>query len=282
MIDVRYKARLGNNLFQYCFGRILAEGLGFALHAAPIAGFPNTANTVAGAMHEAPEQILTGHKVDIAAILADRNPRRIVLEGWFQRRDYYAPYRAKIRQWLAFDPAIRTPDLKPDLVVNVRRTDYVQLGWALPFSFYREAIERTLPAGGQLWIVTEDRHDPFLRNFAAWQPRYFDGSALEQMLFMTRAPRLVMSQSTFSWWSAFLGDMEKIVCPLPAFGPWSPAAAESEADLVDRDRFLCLPCTGLYVPTPLEQAYQRWRVGRRRWIIRANHWLGLGLSVPPQ
>ncbi len=38
MIEVRYKGRLGNNLFQYCFGRILAESLGFTLKAEYIEG----------------------------------------------------------------------------------------------------------------------------------------------------------------------------------------------------------------------------------------------------
>ena len=43
MIEVRYKGRLGNNLFQYCLGRILSEALGFALQANAIPGFPGTA-----------------------------------------------------------------------------------------------------------------------------------------------------------------------------------------------------------------------------------------------
>jgi hypothetical protein len=49
MIEVRYKGRLGNNMFQYCLGRILAEGLGFALKADPIPAFPSTAQYVDGA-----------------------------------------------------------------------------------------------------------------------------------------------------------------------------------------------------------------------------------------
>jgi hypothetical protein len=281
MIDVHYKARLGNNLLQYCFGRILAEQLGFALRAGPIEGFPNTAAPVAGAAHREPVQVLSGQKVDLAAILADRTPRRIVLEGWFQRLDYYRAWRDRIRLWLAFDPAVRLPGGEPDLVVNVRRTDYVQLGWALPFSYYRDAIEMLLPPGGALWIVTDDRRDPFLRRFSPFKPRFFTGTAVEQMLFMTRAPRLVMSASTFSWWPAFLGDMDKIVCPLPAFGAWS-RAADSEVDLIDAQRFVCLRCAGPDRPSGVEAAYQKMRLFRRRNIIRANHWLGLALPVPPQ
>jgi hypothetical protein len=138
-----------------------------------------------------------------------------------------------------------------------------------------------LPPGGALWIVTDDRRDPFLRRFARFKPRFFAGSAVEQMLFMTRAPRLVMSASTFCWWPAFLGDMDKIVCPLPSFGIWS-RAAEPEVDLIDAQRFVCLPCAEPDRPTGVETAYQTMRLFRRRNIIRANHWLGLALPVPPQ
>jgi hypothetical protein len=48
MIEVRYKGQLGNNMFQYCLGRILAEELGFALQAGPISGFSNTEEKIGG------------------------------------------------------------------------------------------------------------------------------------------------------------------------------------------------------------------------------------------
>ena len=32
MISVNYAGRLGNNIFQYCFGRILAEELGYMMN----------------------------------------------------------------------------------------------------------------------------------------------------------------------------------------------------------------------------------------------------------
>jgi len=281
LIEVRYKARLGNNLFQYCLGRILAEELGFALLAEPIPGFPNTAQPVNGVRVEGPEKRLTGQRIDLAGILADRRPRRIVLDGWFQRYEYYRPYRAKICEWLAFDPSIRTSDPDSDVVVHVRRTDYVQHGWALPFSYYAEALERLIPKGGRVWIVTDDSRDPFFRNFAPWRPRYSSGAALEQMLFMARADRLVMSQSTFSWWPTFLGDPNAVVCPVPSFGAWSEQGEAREASLIERDRFICLKCAKRYQPTNSEVRYQWRRQLRRRLLLAVNKRLGLSLREPP-
>ena len=201
--------------------------------------------------------------------------------GYFQRYEYYRPWRHKIRQWLAIHPAVRTPDVKPGVVVHVRRTDYVQKDWALPYSYYDEALETLLPRVGDVWIVTDDRHDPFLRKFSGWKPKFFQGTALETMLFMSRSPQLVISASTFSWWPTFLGDMERIICPLPQFGVWSFPGI----DLIERDRFICLPSTEAYRPTRLESAYQRARLVdnpqtgqplmNRRMIVRtAREYLG--------
>ena len=280
MIDVRYKARLGNNLFQYCFGRILAEALGFELHAAPIDGLPNTREAVCGLRHGEPEVVLTGQRVDLDAVLGDHRPRKIVLDGWFQRYEYYRPHRDRIRRWLQFGPDVAAPRRVPDTVLHIRRTDYVQLGWALPFSFYDQALER-VPAAGDLWILTDDPKDPFFRRFDRWRPTFATGTPLEDLRLLMSARNIVMSQSTFSWWAAFLGDPQMVVCPDPLFGAWAPGGDAPEAMLIERDRFVCLPCAAPDQPSPVEARYQSRRLFRRRVILAVNRRLGTTLMVPP-
>jgi hypothetical protein len=136
------------------------------------------------------------------------------------------------------------------------------MGWALPFSYYRDAIETVLPQGGKVWIVTEDRYDPFFRKFAPWKPKIISRSASEDMLLMASAPRLVMSQSTFSWWPAFLGDVQQIICPIPGVGAWSKTDRNPSTigiNLIEHDRFICLACPDPYQPTKLEASYQYMR-----------------------
>ncbi|MFZ4593886.1 MAG: hypothetical protein ACOYOF_06490, partial [Verrucomicrobiaceae bacterium] len=125
MVEVHYRDRLGNNLFQYCLGRIIAEELGFALKAGPLEGFPHTAAEVSGKCHSAPEQVLEGQRINLQEVLANRTARKILLNGWFQRHEYYTAQRERIRQWLVMDPVHDTPCRNADLVVNVRRTDYI-------------------------------------------------------------------------------------------------------------------------------------------------------------
>lgn len=270
MVEVRFKGQLGNNLFQYCLGRLLAEDLGYALQAPPIAGFPNTREAVDGRRYDEPTVTLRGYRAELDQLLAAPPQARIVLDGWFQWSHYFRPHRSRIRRWLEFDAAIRPPEPAPATVVHVRRTDYVGNGWALPFSFYEEALTR-LGDPGQVWILTDDPADPFFRQFARWQPRFSRGTALEDLRFMAGARRIVMSQSTYSWWATFLGDPAEVICPDPSFGAW--AMAGDWADLIERDRFTCIGCTEPYRPTAREAWHQRRRAMRpaiartlRRWL----------------
>jgi hypothetical protein len=268
MVEVRYNGRLGNAMFQYCLGRIIAEELGFALQAQPIDGFPETSAAVRGVSYASPVKTYEGQQLPIGEILNDGSARRVLLNGWFQQAEYYRPFREKILRWMSFGPEIRVPEVTADVVVNVRRTDYIKYRWALPFSYYETAIERVLPAGGSVCVVTDDSRDPFFRNFKKWRPTFFDAPPLEQMRYMSRAPKLIMSQSSFSWWPAFLADAQTTVCPVPSQGCWAPAGG---VGLIERDRFICIESPELY----RENFSDRLRWKKRGLMRRAKALLGL-------
>jgi hypothetical protein len=163
--------------------------------------------------------------------------------------------------------------------VHVRRADYIGHGWALPFSYYEEAIERALPTSGRLSIVTDDPGDSFFLRFRKWRPRYHQGSFLQDLSYMTHAPRLVMSASTFSWWPAFLGNAEMVICPVPSFGIWASEDQQQGIDLIDRSRFICLDCPMAYHPNAIEKIYQRARSYRHRSARWLNDNLHTQFSV---
>jgi hypothetical protein len=277
MVEVRYRDRLGNNLFQYALGRLIAEDLGFQLVASELEGFPLTAQPVPGQAHTTPVETLENNHLILDAILKNHLPRKIILDGWFQRHEYYTPHREKIRHWFCLDPKYDAP-CNVDLVVHVRRTDYVGHGWALPFSFYQDAIDRFLPPGGSLGIVTDDTSDLYFRKFRRWRPRYFRGSPLQTLSYMTHAPRLVISPSTFSWWPAFLGSAQVIACPVPSFGPWH-SISQTEINLTETPGFIQLPVPTPYTMDAIERAYQRFRSYRAKGAEWLNLRLGTNLPV---
>jgi hypothetical protein len=280
MVNVNYRGRLGNRLFQYCLGRIIAEELGLELRAASIEEFPNTKVPVKGRVFDSPIQELVHHRINLPSILADRSPRQILLHGWFQRIEYYAPYRSQIREWLRIDAVHETPCLNADVVVHIRRGDYVELGWALPFSYYEEAIQAALPNGGRVVIVTDDPHDLFLRRFRKFKPFIFRASSLQTMSYMVNAPRLVLSASTFGWWPAFLGNAHCVYWPKPTFIKWSDTQFGDDIALDDPERFNCIECPVGDQPTFPEKWWNLISLYREKiaWRVRS----GLGRGPAPR
>src|SRR5581483_7553762 len=117
-VEVQYLGRLGNHLFQYAFGRIVAEALGYELRCVldlatlekrlsflgeprdcgatanlpELTGhFRNAPQLLPGKHVDGPEErwqfgkpdpsgaIWDGHQLDLAKLLADRRDRRLVL-----------------------------------------------------------------------------------------------------------------------------------------------------------------------------------------------------------
>lgn len=115
-IEVRYLGHLGNNLFEYALGRILAEALGQALACIPPrdapawsdverrAGIVDRLSSCFSAFGDVPQSLpglqchgeqlryvlgekpgWNGHGLDLDYLLRHGAGKRIVLHGYFQR-----------------------------------------------------------------------------------------------------------------------------------------------------------------------------------------------------
>jgi hypothetical protein len=234
---------LGNNLFQYAVGRIIAEHHGYALRCdrpvlppssflgrpvddGPLvtmhdvaACFPHAPLTMAGLeFDERVERFelvdgdpWEGHTIDLAQILANLAPRQVRLTGFFQRFDYIEPYRNRVRRWLT-PAAIPTPYVisPTDVLVNVRRGfDYGMLNWTLSASYYRKVLEGMRDVT-RVYVCGTCIDDSVRRVLQPYNPVYFDASPMEHFAFMMRFKRIVLSNSTFAWWAAFLSDASEI------------------------------------------------------------------------
>ena len=257
MVEVRYDGNLGNHLFQYCFGRILAERLGYKLQAAPIPGFPGTQQQVGGADYSGREPlVLRGQKPDLSPLEVPGVARHVVCSGYFQRYEYYRPHAARIKSWLAVRDEIPDQVSPNDIVLSIRRgRDYIPR-FGLPLSFYEQALS-TVPHE-RVYICTNEPGDPFVRHLARRHgatiragtfqggkvpPDYWSG-ALDQLLFIKKFRNIVVSNSSFSWWAAYLSSAERIVFPIPASGLWArnDAVSGDIALEVDEPRYVYLEC----------------------------------------
>jgi len=272
MIEVRYKGRLGNNLFQYCFGRILAGELGYALKAQPIPGFPGTYEKIEGYDYSAyPSQVLSdeeeGIDVKLASTLKDRPKKRIVLDGYFQDYKYYKSYGEIIRNsWLRMDAWQERIPGNNDLVMHVRRDDAIYVSCkALPFSYYENIIKNT--EYDRLFLLSDNPLDPFFSHFNRYNPTMIHRDLLHDFRFVRAAKKIAMSLSTFSWWAAFLSEAREIYFPIPPYKiNWSTTqkVPEERYHYVRTESYKLSPREWLYYPVWYAKGFPyRNKIGRR-------------------
>lgn len=226
MIEVKYVGGLGNNLFQYALGRILAEELGYELKVKPIKGFPKTYKKIKGKNYSGYKKlILLGQKVNLKKILKSKEKRHIVLQGYFQRYEYYKKYKNKIKKWFKFNNKFKKNS--KNVLLNIRRTDFVELGQALPKEYYEKSLSKS--SFKTVYITTDDSNDPFVRYFVQkYNAIITNNNFLDDFYFIASFDKIIMSQSTFCWWAAFLSNAREIYFPIPKKGYWSK---KSEIDL---------------------------------------------------
>jgi Glycosyl transferase family 11 len=249
-VKVKFLGRLGNNLFQYAIGRIIAEHHGLELECeqievqkekmfmghkydiGPIATletltrhFPGAPLRIPGRRVDTPVECFetgqdnnwSGQTIDFQSILANRTPRQIRLAGFFQRYEYFAPYRDRIRRWFRCTPTRMPFEVAAnDVIVSIRRGfDYGVLNWTLSLSYYEQVLSG-LRDIGQVYVCGTGIDDQVRRLLGKYNPIYHNGTPIEQFYFMTQFKRIVLSNSTFAWWASFLSDAEEVYAPRAA------------------------------------------------------------------
>lgn len=102
-----------------------------------------------------------------------------------------------------------------DVLFHIRRGDYtdstVQKSHGLLSREYFERADRSLlelGAGGRRFVISDD--EDYIRSIAprhGWiSIRTESSNPWENLVAMSQAPHLVISNSTFSWWSGWFGD----------------------------------------------------------------------------
>lgn len=155
------------------------------------------------------------------AILESRQP--VLLRGYFQSEHYFAEVAEAVRG--AFDPAPteagerlteirdRLSGDRPLVGVSLRTGyDYQHFELVLPHTYYEQAIDLVADqAGDASFVVFGDVAADcatFAESLQAHGPALSvaDASPSCQLHLMGMLPHLVLSNSSFAWWGAWLGD----------------------------------------------------------------------------
>lgn len=209
MITLKLQGGLGNQLFQYCSARILAENSNLFFYAPRIDGFKQIKSFHQGKIIPGRLQKLTGHS------LPDLVDRRTHLEGYFQRIESLDAQKDKVVKWLQLENLVPNHESdERDITLSIRRGSS---GWPIelcPTIEYYLDLLRNFDFRN-LWITTDSPNDeyfvPLLREFPS--ARIVNLDSLGQFKFIQNSKRIIVAPSTFSVIAAWSSKAGKIYWP---------------------------------------------------------------------
>lgn len=273
-----HRGNLGNQLFH------IASTIGMALKYGHEYTFPEWqyskyfANPLpAGGRFEAwpvPEQRFTYHEDDR---LKDR-AENFDIDGWRQSEKYWEGQEWYIRNRFIFETDFLIATRKrfdealsrPAIAISVRRGDFVgNPNYAqLPVRYYLLGLLEGIPAWRDHNVILFSDDIAYCQVQFEGIPNvhFAGGSAIEQLCLMTQCQHFVISNSTFSWWGAWLGEKEgTVVIRPPVNFAGDLARKNSEADywptrweVMDyRDRWLDLRDVTFTIPVYIDHRHRR-------------------------
>ena len=159
--------------------------------------------------------------------------------GNWQSEKYFRKYEADIRK--LFVPAtVRSTDVDSlmeeyrginSVAVHIRRGDYVGIGCHLDMLYYDMAIDLMLeknPEPFKLVIFSDDIEfckkyfEKYQNKIVLEYPTYeSDNYTLDDMLLMSSCRNIIMANSSYSWWAAWLNKNKDKIVICPELGMWS-------------------------------------------------------------
>ena len=239
MVYFNLHGRLGNQLFQYAAALSLGKGKAVGVTSNPraLASIRDAGPLFSGLeiVPQAPEGAMLVRQPNMFGPVEFPEPegRDLLLDGFFQderylddalvRRAYAIPREMEQRLRARFGAALAQPQVTS---IHVRRGDYLKLPQSHPFvgeRYFRDAIAR-LP-GCRQFIVCSDDLDWCRRFFPKTFPdRQFEfadgGSPMEDLFLCSLCRNNIMSNSSFSWWGAWLNGHpdKRVIAPSMWFG----------------------------------------------------------------
>lgn len=232
--------RTGNRMFQYAFGKIISleksvpfyydEMPNFNIKANLPASFDNFINTRSLGINKTNKKYL---------LETDKN---ILIDSFLQKAVYYTNYKEVLKDCfnIKYDKSLEE-ELKDSLVIHYRETDYKDLKLLPNIKMYEIFLSQH--SFKSVIIVTDNstcdgiKHLQSLGCTLASEgivnqfKTFCDDRGMYDFKIMLNCSNLLISQSSFSWWAAFLGTNKKIFFPYYNKGMWPSEPENDDIDL---------------------------------------------------
>jgi hypothetical protein len=245
MITVVVQGGVGNQLFQYAYGRTLMERgkevlfniscfdgetkytkRFYALDAFLLSSHISVTHSARPRQHFL-KRLWNALDVDrrVRYVSPDLQVTTYVADGYYNSERYFSFFRETLLKEIVLrersDHYVeweqRILNAKNPLIIHVRRTDYVGSGFVnLDESYYMEALNLFKKEEADVFVFSDDV--AFVREMFDFPFTLVSGNGLadyEELMLMSLGKNFIIANSTFSWWGAWLSQREgkKVVAP---------------------------------------------------------------------
>jgi hypothetical protein len=165
--------------------------------------------------------------------------KKMDILGWLQSEKYWEQCKDEVKSIFSFQDKHKSAIEKsyanalsrPTIAISVRRGDYVDNPNydLLPIEYYLKALINNFDYENFNIIIFSDDFKYCKIHFECFDNVYFaEGSDIDQLCLMSLCDHFIISNSTFSWWGAYLGERpgSKVIRPAYLFA--GPLLAKSD------------------------------------------------------
>jgi hypothetical protein len=191
---------------------------------------------------------------DLNRVIDNKSPRKIVIDGYFQRYKILLKYQEQIKKWC---PLKEHSQDEKAMALHFRLTDY-KSHWRPHPQYYIDCISKCEPSrifvfyDGADSIQDKKYFQSFMKlyskNFPKLQINFKEPEdAFDDMCLLASFHNIAMPQSTFSWCASFLSNKtSKIFLPKLEAGKGIWSDYKNQIDLcVNSDKYQYIDCKWL-------------------------------------
>lgn len=230
MIGIKLNGRMGNQLFQFAYAYMLCMKIKKpffldentdSFHASKYFLFPryNKFKNWLLCMYYRQNQSNFKHfsQKDL------KSENKSYYSGYFQSLDYFKSVSGDLKKKvtikrkyrLAFNKKYSELIKSKYVAIHVRKKDYTSIGnlegnpkdVSLPTSYFKTCLSKIENINNYRIVFVSDDIEWIKNNFQEYtNAKFFSDSEIMDFLILKNASKVVISNSTFSWWAAFLNQ----------------------------------------------------------------------------